>query len=170
MIDMAEVLGGLARRIDIGTTVLGGGVLIAEDELVKQKTWYDNVVKNLRHFHNTALPIAIGVVGLFVPRYAMLAKMLILAGMQAIYDAYVAYIAKRPFVVAKDSKTLSLENFDANKTVEVYIDGERVDFGGTPPTTDEAGKAEVTLPSDMTTGVHEVVVIAGKGWVGYVVV
>lgn len=169
MIDMAEVLGGLARRIDIGTTVLGGGVLIAEDELVKQKTWYDNVVKNLKYFHNTALPIAIGVVGLFVPRYAMLAKMLIVAGMQAIYDAYVAYVAKRPWVTAKDASTLLLENFDANTTVRVFIDGEEVTFT-TPPTTDDAGKAEVTLPSAMTTGIHEVVVIAGKGWVGYVVV
>ena len=163
---MAEVL----RRIDLTTTALVAGVYIGQEVLPEQGFWYKNVTVNAKHFDPAALPLAVGLVG-FLTRRPPFDKMLIIGLAEAIRDTYRAYVAKKPIVVAKDASTLYIENFDANSAVSVVIDGKPVTFT-TPPTTDASGKATITLPSPMASGVHKVVVYTagGASWAGVAVV
>jgi len=166
---MAEVLAAV-RRIDVPTTALGAACLIGSYELRKQAFWYRYVTKQVGRFDESVLPLAVGIAGV-ITRNALLQKMLIVGLMLAINDAYLDYVAKEPWVVAKDASTLQLKNFDAGSRVHVVIDGAEVSFT-TAPTTDSAGNATVTLPSPMSSGLHKLVVYTegGKGWAGYVVV
>lgn len=163
---MAEVL----RRIDLTTTALVAGVYLGQEILPEQSFWYKNVTINAKHFDPAALPLAVGVIG-FLTRKPPLDKMLIIGLAEAIRDTYKAFVAKKPFVVAKDASTLNIENFDASSAVSVVIDGKPVSFT-TAPTTDANGKAAITLPSAMTSGTHKVVVYTagGASWAGIVVV
>jgi len=156
------------KRIDVTTVATGGACFIGAYELQKNKQWYDYVVKYTKRFNEAVLFAVVGVIGLVVSRLAPLSKMLVVACMLAIRDAYIEYVAKRPWVTLKDASTLEIENFDPNTEVTVYVDGSQVSFQ-TAPTTDASGKAEITLPSALESGVHEITVIAGKSWTGFVV-
>ncbi|MEM1925383.1 MAG: hypothetical protein QXH44_09980 [Pyrobaculum sp.] len=159
---MAEVI----RRLDITTTVLGGAVLIGEKELRKLAPYYKNVYKYTRWFDDAVLPLAVGAVGVAV-RQPLLQKMFILGLMQAIRGAYDGFVAKEPFVYA-DSSTIEIWNFDAGETPKVIIDGSSVTVN---VTTDSNGYAKITLPSELSAGVHAVAVATSKkAWGGLVVV
>jgi len=164
---MAEVLRQITR-IDIPTTVLGGGLLIAAKELRKQSIWYKNVTKYAGRFDEATLPIAAGVVGTVI-RQPVLQKMLIVGLMISIKNAYDEF-TKEPWVYAPDALTLECKYFDANSRVNVVIDGATVSFA-TEPTTDANGYAKITLPTAIEAGVHTVIVWTGggKAWSGIVV-
>ena len=161
---------GIMQRIDVPVVALGGGVLIANFELEKQGFWYANVTKNAKRFSDSVLPLAVGIVGI-ITRQPLLQKMILIAGMLAIKDAYMEYMAKEPWVRANSGEELEIWNFDASSEVSVVIDGSPVSFTATP-TTDSNGYAKVTLPSAMDSGLHRIVVYTagGKAWAGFVVV
>jgi hypothetical protein len=80
------------------------------------------------------------------------------------------YVLKKPFCYAKDGSTIECYNLDANVPVKVYVDGREITFTEAP-TTDGSGKVTITLPSEMSSGVHNVVVIAKeKAFYGVVAV
>jgi hypothetical protein len=80
------------------------------------------------------------------------------------------YIFKKPFCYAKDSSTIECYNLDANVPVEVYVDGSKITFTEAP-STDGNGNVTITLPSQMSSGTHNIVVLAKeKAFYGVVAV
>jgi len=80
------------------------------------------------------------------------------------------YVFKKPFCYAKDGSTIECYNLDANVPVEVYVDGSKITFTEAP-TTDGNGNVTITLPSEMSGGTHNIVVIAKeKAFYGVVAV
>jgi len=69
------------------------------------------------------------------------------------------YVMKKPFCHAKDASTIECYNLDANVPVKVYVDGDEITFTEAP-TTDGNGKVTITLPSELPSGTHNIVVLA----------
>lgn len=153
----------------------GIGSAVAAAALVGGKLAYENVAQvhkslgSLRGAHKALPPLAYGIVGSMVglPGSEESLAVGIAEGLDSVVDAFVV---KKPYAFAKDSKTIEAFNLDADSNVDVYVDGSKVTFA-TPPKTDSAGHVVITLPSEMAAGKHDVLLKSSvKAWAGVVVV
>jgi len=150
---MAEVA-NMLRRINIGSVALGSALFIGSKELRKQAFWYNNVTKLAKRYDDAVLGIAVGLVGM-VTRQDILERGLIWGLVFAIDDVYEDMVAKAPFVYVTASQ-IEGWNFDANASVELYIDGQKVT--GTI-TTDANGHFTYAPSTALASGSHTIVAV-----------
>jgi len=143
----------------IGSAV-AGGIKIVDDALFENVAIYHKYVGMLRQIRSGLLPFVTGVVGV-VTGIPYTDESLSIGIADLLKGAYDALFAKKPFVYAKDSKTLEVFNLDTNEDVTVIVDGSTISFT-TPPKTDGNGYASITLPSDLSAGRHDVIVKTSK--------
>jgi hypothetical protein len=143
-----------------GATMFGFEFIV--DELKKQ-SFMVQVVKTLKHYTDAVLGVAISAISIVVaaarlPELAVRAVRVI--GSYGVYKALNKLTRREPSVVLTATNTVDVINLDANKTVEVWVDGSKVSFT-TAPTTDASGSATITLPSALSAGAHQVLVHTG---------
>jgi hypothetical protein len=130
---------------------------------LKKQSFMAGIIKTLKHYTDAVLAIAISAISIAVaaarmPEFAVRAVRVI--GSFGVYKALNKLTRREPSVVLTDTSTIDVINLDANKTVEVWVDGSKVTFT-TAPTTDANGKASITLPSALAAGAHQVLVHTG---------
>jgi len=143
----------------IGSAV-AGGIKIVDDALFENVAMYHKYMGMLRQIRSGLLPLLTGVVGV-VADIPYTEESFSLGIADLLKGAYDALFAKKPFVYAKDSKTLEVFNLDTNEDVTVIVDGSTISFT-TPPKTDGNGYASITLPSELSAGRHDVIVKTSK--------
>jgi hypothetical protein len=143
-----------------------GGVMAAYEygiNYLKKQKFMTGVVKTLKNWTDTVLAIVISVV-----LYVLFANSLPEHGVRAIRvlgswgvkEAILVGIRYRPSVVISATDTIEVFGLDANKTVEVWVDGSKVSFQ-TAPSTDGNGYAKIKLPSALTAESHKVLAHTG---------
>ena len=143
-----------------GTTMFGFEFIVNE---LKKQSFMVQVVKTLKHYTDAVLGVAISAISIAVaaarmPELAVRAVRVI--GSYGVYKALNKLARREPSVVITATDTVEVINLDANKTVEVWMDGSKVSFA-TAPTTDANGNASITLPSALSAGVHKIMVNTG---------
>jgi hypothetical protein len=157
----AQLLQSWAMAVGVeGTTMFGFEFIVSE---LKKQSFMVGVIKTLKHYTDAVLGVAISAISIAVaaarmPELAVRAVRVI--GSYGVYKALNKLTRREPSVVLTDTSTVDVINLDANKTVEVWVDGSKVSFG-TAPTTDASGKASITLPSALAAGAHQVLVHTG---------
>lgn len=149
-----ETVRNLLGRVNIGSAVLGGALLIAPKELRKQAMWNTNVTKLVRRYDDAVLAFAVGLIGA-VTRQDLLQRAMIYALAFSINDVYAEMVAKEPFIVVQ-SGSIEGFNFDANASVELYIDGSKVTA---TITSDANGHFTYTPSTALASGTHTVVAL-----------
>jgi hypothetical protein len=147
----------------IAIGVEGGTMAVYEYGIsyLKKQKFMLGVVKAMKNWTDTVLALVISVVG-----YVLLANTLPEYGVRAIRvlgswgvkEAILVGIKHRPGVVITARDTVEVFGLDASKTVEVWVDGSKVNVTAT---TDGAGYAKITLPSALTADVHKVLAHTG---------
>ena len=159
---MSEQLSAIVEKLKekgIGS-VVAGGVKIVDDMVFENYAPYHKYLGMLRQARNGLLPFALGVVGAVVD-IPYTEESLTVGIADLLKGAYDALVAKKPFVYAKDSKTIEVFGLDTNEDVTVIVDGSAVSFT-TPPKTDGNGYASITLPTELSAGRHDIIVRTSK--------
>jgi len=155
----------LLRNWAMAVGIEGGTMYVFEFGVaeLKKQSFMAGLIKTLKHYTDSVLAIAISAISIAVaaarmPEFAVRAVRVI--GSYGVYKALNKLTRREPSVVLTATNTVDVINLDANKTVEVWVDGSKVSFT-TAPTTDANGNASITLPSALTAGTHQVLVHTG---------
>jgi hypothetical protein len=138
----------------IGSAV-AGGVKIIDDAVFENVAVYHKYLGMLRQVRSGVIPAVVGVVGV-LGNIPYTEESLAVGIADLLKGAYDALVAKKPFAYAKDSTTIKVFGLDANENITVIIDGSAISFT-TPPKTDGYGNAEITLPSALSSGRHDLI-------------
>ena len=155
----------LLRSWAVAVGIEGGTMYLYEFGVaeLKKQSFMSGLIKTLKHYTDAVLGIAISAISIAVaaarmPEFAVRAVRVI--GSYGVYKTLNKLTRREPSVVLTDTSTVDVINLDANKTVEVWVDGSKVSFA-TAPTTDGNGNATITLPSALAAGTHKIMVNTG---------
>lgn len=162
----------ILRKIQENITNYGVGVATLElgDAIYTNVPQFHSFAGRLRQAHRSIIPLAYSIISsignLGLPGTE---ESLTIGLASALDGAYRFMVAKEPFAYAPDNKTIEVFNLEASKSITLYIDGVS-QTGFTPTTTDANGNAKISLPTELASGKHDVIVIAGKKAVYTVIV
>jgi len=130
---------------------------------LKKQSFMTGLIKTLKHYTDAVLAVAVSAISIAVaaarmPEFAVRAVRVI--GSYGVYKALNKLTRREPSVVLTATNTIEAINLDANKNVEVWVDGSKVSFQ-TAPTTDANGNVTITLSQALTAGAHQVLVHTG---------
>jgi len=155
----------LLRNWAVAVGIEGGTMYLYEFGVaeLKKQSFMSGLIKTLKHYTDAVLGVAISAISIAVaaarmPEFAVRAVRVI--GSYGVYKALNKLTRREPSVVLTATNTVDVINLDANKTVEVWVDGSKVSFT-TAPTTDANGNASITLPNALSAGAHQVLVHTG---------
>jgi hypothetical protein len=161
---MAEVLARLREKFE--ESAVGGGVagleIIVHRLLKSNVAQYYKIASRLEKLDDALIPTVYGLVGGLVGDRVELPAWDISLSVgiaEALKGIYARYVQKEPFVVVPDPSHINAYNLDPNASVSLIVDG--VDQRVTA-TTDANGSVSITLATPLTSGKHEIVVVAGK--------
>jgi hypothetical protein len=128
---------------------------------LKKQKFITGVIKVLKNWTDAVLALAISVVS-----YALLANTLPEYGVRAIRvlgswgvkEAILVGFRYRPSVVITSKKTIEAFNLDPDKSIELWIDGNKVDVTAK---TDGRGYVKVELDKELSAEAHKVLVHTG---------
>jgi hypothetical protein len=156
------------RLIDLGIDGVGIYGMNKAVDMLKEAT-YKYTVVNLKQYTDGAIKVGVSLIDLFIPQVKQLPYVgdwLGLLGRIGVSDALKVIIDKPTFCYAKDENTIICYNFDTT-VVSVKIDGSTV----TPTISGTAEELTLSLPSPLSTGKHDLVVVGNKvSWAGKIVV
>jgi hypothetical protein len=143
-----------------------GGVMAAYEYAInylKTQKFMLGAIKTLKNWTDTVLALMISMVS-----YVLLANTLPEYGVRAIRvlgswgikEAILIGIKHRPAVILPEKNVIEAFGLDPSKSVEVWIDGEKITFE-TTPTTDGSGYLRTTLPTTLSAGKHKALIHTG---------
>jgi hypothetical protein len=143
-----------------------GGTMAAYEYAVnylKTQKFMLGVIKTLKNWTDTVLALLISVVSYVLvantlPEYGVRAIRVL--GSWGVKEAILVGMKFRPAVILPEKNVIEAFGLDPSKSVEVWIDGQKVTFE-TTPTTDGAGYLRTTLPTSLSAGKHKVLIHTG---------